>query len=186
VIRAIELLDALPLYGWRLLAASPRGTARGLAAWWRWVFDTEAGPLRRQTVDRFDPDTYLLLSRQRNARVRARLRFTGVVAALSGLALLVGSAAWPGAWQAAVLAVLAVAGWLGRREDKPIVTPANLSQAVRKLTADVVARAFVAAVGPAGVCPATPHIFRPSGGGRRRCHLRRGMVQLVVRAPRRW
>src|SRR5262249_30876377 len=66
----------LPLYAGRLLAASPRGAGRAIDAWWRWVFDTEASPLRRQTVERLEADTYIILSRQRNIRVRARLRFS--------------------------------------------------------------------------------------------------------------
>ena len=138
----------LPLYAGRLLLASPRGAGRALVAWWRWVFDTEASSLRRQTVERLDPDTYIILSRQRNVRVKARLRFSGFVAGLGALVLLVAVLAWPRAAQLAALAGAALLGWLGRRHDRPIVTPATLTQAVRKLTSDVVVRAFISA----GLC----------------------------------
>jgi S-DNA-T family DNA segregation ATPase FtsK/SpoIIIE len=138
----------LPLYAGRLALTSPRGVGRAVAGWWRWVFDTEASPLRRQTVERLEADTYIVLSRQRNVRVRARLRFSGAVAGLATLALLVGMIAWPRALTLAALAGVELLGWVGRRPDRPIVTPATLTQAVRKLTPDVVVRAFISA----GLC----------------------------------
>jgi len=138
----------LPLYAGRLALASPRGAGRTVAAWWRWVFDTEGGPLRRQTVERLEADTYIILSRQRNVRVRARLRFSAAVAAFSAFAALVAMIAAPRAFTTAVLAGVGLLGWVGRRQDRPIVTPATLTQAVRKLTPDVVVRAFISA----GLC----------------------------------
>src|SRR5262249_33107497 len=115
---------------------------------WQWVFDTEATPLRRQTVERLEADTYIILSRQRNVRVRARLRFSAAMTGLAAVALLVGMLAWPRAVQLGVLVGAGVLGWVGRRSDRPIVTPATLTQAVRKLTPDVVIRAFISA----GLC----------------------------------
>ena len=50
--------------------------------------------------------------------------------------------------QLAALAGAGILGWVGRRTDRPIVTPATLTQAVRKLTPDVVIRAFISA----GLC----------------------------------
>jgi DNA segregation ATPase FtsK/SpoIIIE, S-DNA-T family len=50
--------------------------------------------------------------------------------------------------QLGALVAAGVLGWVGRQQDRPIVTPATLTQAVRKLTADVVVRAFVSA----GLC----------------------------------
>src|SRR5262249_43207089 len=138
----------LPLSAGRLLAASPRGASRAIGAWWRWVFDTEATPLRRQTVERLEADTYIILSRQRNVRVRARLRFSAAVTGLAAVALLVGILAWPRAVQLGGLVGAGVLGWVGRRQDRPIITPATLTQAVRKLTPDVVIRAFISA----GLC----------------------------------
>lgn len=138
----------LPMYLLRPLLAAPRGTGRALAAWWRWVFDTEGGPLRRQSVVRLDPDTYILLSRQRNVRVRGRLRFSATATVFGGVLALIVAAAWPRALAASGLALALLLGWVGRRQDRPIVTPATLTQAVRKLTPDVVVRAFVSA----GLC----------------------------------
>jgi DNA segregation ATPase FtsK/SpoIIIE, S-DNA-T family len=138
----------LPVYGGRLALASPRGTGRAVAAWWRWVFDTEGSPLRRQTVERLEPDTYIILSRQRNVRVRARARLSAATAALTTLAALITMVAAPRAMTVATLTGIGVLGWIGRRKDKPIITPATLTQATRRLTADVVVRAFISA----GLC----------------------------------
>lgn len=138
----------VPLYVGRLVGGAPRGVSRAIGAWFRWVFDIEGSALRRQTVERLDPDTYIILSRQRNVRVKGRLRFSGIIAALSAMTLLVGLLAFRQAVEVVTLLGLGVLGWYGRRSDHPIVTPATLTQAVRKLTPDVVVRAFVSA----GLC----------------------------------
>ena len=52
---------------------APRaGVARLVGGFGRWVFDLEGEPLRQVCARREDPETYLKLSRQRDARVRWR------------------------------------------------------------------------------------------------------------------
>ncbi|MFE9744051.1 hypothetical protein ACFYOT_04015 [Saccharothrix saharensis] len=142
----------VPVYGLRLTAASPRGLGRALATWYRWVFDAESRALRQSTVDAGDSSAYLALTRQRDDRVRLRLKISATTVLLSALGM--GAVWWlyPEVMHTvllwtALVSILAL-GLFGRREDKPIVTAAVLGQQVSKLTPDVVVRAFVGA----GLC----------------------------------
>lgn len=135
-----------PVYGFRLVAASPRGAGRAVAAWYRWAADTEAKPLRKDTATRLDADSYIKLAHIGRDRVRTRLTVSLVVLAIIALGILILALAAP-AWALWLLATGATAGLgvLGRRADKPIVMPATMTAQATRLTPDVVMRAFLAA-----------------------------------------
>ncbi|GIE30017.1 cell division protein FtsK [Actinoplanes italicus] len=147
-VSAYHLLRA-PLYAGRLVVRAPRGAVRAVAGTARWASDAEGRPVRLAAVRREDADEYLKLSRQRDARVRLRaliLTFGFSVGAIGG-ALLVLSTTQEIRY--AVLAVLiGLLGVAGSPADKPLMDVAAVKPRVRKLTADVLTRAFLAA----GLC----------------------------------
>jgi S-DNA-T family DNA segregation ATPase FtsK/SpoIIIE len=142
----------VPLYALRLTAATPRGAGRALTAWYRWVFDVESRALRQAMLDAADSSAYLQLSRQRDDRVRLRLKVSATTAWLFALGVGLVWLAYPEIMHTvllwAVVVAVVVLGFLGRREDKPIIGVAILGQQASKLTPDVVVRAFTAA----GLC----------------------------------
>ncbi|GAA5115976.1 FtsK/SpoIIIE domain-containing protein [Haloechinothrix salitolerans] len=146
-----------PLYAGKLVAHSPRGTARTVAATYRWVFDTEGKPLRSEAVAARDPQHYLKLVQQRDAHVRKRL--TVVMLALLALAG-VGVLVWLSGDLLVQLATLAAAvaalGAAGRIPDKPVVGPAVVKQQVTKLTSDAV----TAALGSLGLAAINQHLAK--------------------------
>src|SRR6266545_3234580 len=130
----------------RLAARAPRGLARTLGGWLRWLFDAEGEPLRRASADRADAETYLKLARQRDRRVRWRAFLTGVLAiALTGAAVIV--ALTPGWARLGLLMVaLGLLGRAGQPADRPLIQrPVSVAKAPR-LTSDMV----VAALGSLG------------------------------------
>lgn len=136
----------LPLYGWRVAWWVPRGGWRIVHVSVRWVFDTEMHPLRVKAIRAGEADLALKLDRQHAERVRPRVILAGVVLVV----LLVGGlAVWLLApWWAQALAValpVALAAACGRRPDRPLLDTAVLSPQLRKLSPDIVLRAFVAA-----------------------------------------
>ncbi|MCZ2525073.1 cell division protein FtsK [Streptomyces sp. HB2AG] len=131
-----------PVYAARLAGYAPRGAARLVMRTGRWVWDTEAAPLRAGAVKRDDAEEYLRLSRQRDHRVRAR----GLVAAVAavfgaGLALTLYVMA-PGWLTVVASAGVLLLGWLGQTKDNPVVGPAVVRTELAKLTADIVLRAL--------------------------------------------
>lgn len=62
-----------PKYAAKLGVRAPRGLLRLVGGFVRWTFDLEGVPVRLATVVRADPEAYLKLSRQRDARVRLRV-----------------------------------------------------------------------------------------------------------------
>jgi len=135
----------LPLYGGTLLARSPRGAVRVIAATARWLTDAEAAPLRLEAVRVADATEYMRLARLRSERQRTRLALfaTGTLAAAgTGLALMVAGPGWlPGLTVAGVLALL---GKIGAPADRPLTGRAVVTQKVPKLTDDMVVRALAA------------------------------------------
>ena len=73
----------------KLAVRTPRGFTRLAGGLARWAFDLEGHPVRVATVIKADPEAYLKLSRQRDARVRLRVPITALaaIAALVGLVL---------------------------------------------------------------------------------------------------
>ena len=124
--------------------------ARLVGGFGRWVFDLEGEPLRQVCARREDPETYLKLSRQRDARVRWRgMVAVPVLALVIAVAVLL-AVAKPGVRWLAVAALVAGLGLAGRRADKPLLDTAVMVPKVAKLTSDVVVRAL-SALGLAGI-----------------------------------
>ena len=158
----------VPLYGLRAAGYVPRGMGRIVFSLAKWAVDGEAMPLRLAAVREGDSKLYMSLCSQRDDLVKGRR-----IALLIGLVALVVAAVvlrfapwW--AQTLAVLAVLGTAARAGRSAERSLMDTAVLSPKVRKLSADVVQRAFIAA-GLAkednGVTFATP-IHRDANGWR--------------------
>jgi DNA segregation ATPase FtsK/SpoIIIE, S-DNA-T family len=133
-----------PKYAARLAFRSPRGASRVTGGLYRWALDIEGMPVRVATVLKGDAETYLKLSRQRDARVRFRLpaALGGVVITLA-LTITVAVAA-PGIVQLGIIsALVAVLGLLGKPADAPpLIDRAVVSTRVEKLTSEIVYRAL--------------------------------------------
>ena len=141
----------VPLYCARLTARSPRGLGRVLVAVGRWAFDAESAGLRRDANWRGEPREFVKLLMRRDDRVRGRLAaLTFAVLGLAVVAAVLRFAA-PGWVQVAAAAgVVALLGLAGRRQDRPVVGPAVITQAPPRLTADIVVRAL-GSLGLAGI-----------------------------------
>ncbi|MEO3747142.1 cell division protein FtsK [Plantactinospora sp. B5E13] len=151
-------LTRSPKYSLRLVWRAPFGVARLLGATVRWVSDAEGVPVRLAAVRREDADLYLKLSRQRDARVRWRgIVVTAVL--LLGIPTVAVLLALAGSWQRwAILAgAVALFGLAGTPADKPLLDVAAVTPRARKLSADVVTRAFLAA----GLCKVDDPISFP-------------------------
>ncbi|GAA1026753.1 FtsK/SpoIIIE domain-containing protein [Virgisporangium ochraceum] len=152
-------LTRIPLYVGRLFVRSPRGLVRSVAATSRWASDAEGLPVRLAAVRREDAEDYLKLSRQRDARVRLRtlvLIAASTAVSVTVIALLIAdsrSACW-----VATAVVVGLLGWIGSTPDKPLLDVAAVKPRVRRLTADVVVRAFLAC----GLCKVDDPITFPA------------------------
>ncbi|MFI0424589.1 cell division protein FtsK [Spongiactinospora sp. 9N601] len=131
-----------PLYAGRLAVRAPRGLGRLVGGFFRWTFDLEGEPVRLATVQKADPEAYLKLSRQRDARVRLRA-FVAVLILVTLLiaAIFVAAAPTPAQW-ATLAFTVALLGLLGRPADRPLIDRAVIPASVEKLTSDVVIRAL--------------------------------------------
>lgn len=140
----------LPVYFGRAVANTPRGIVRAALALGRWAADSEAHLLRGAAVDRGDVAGYLMLSRQRNARVKSRVPTALAAAAGAALAVTAGVTS-PAARVPTVLALIAAAGWYGRPLDRPMIDAAVVTApGARPITPDLLVQAFTAA----GLCKA--------------------------------
>ncbi|OPC81958.1 cell division protein FtsK [Embleya scabrispora] len=139
-------LVRVPLYSAKLTAYAPRGAWRWSASTCRWVFDAEGAPIRAAAVQAGDAAEYLRLSRQRNGRVKLRATIAVLAGAL-GLALALAVWVLAPAWVdvLAAAAIVAVLGWAGTPADRPVIEGARVKFRARKLTSDIVVRAFVSA-----------------------------------------
>jgi S-DNA-T family DNA segregation ATPase FtsK/SpoIIIE len=135
-----------PKYAARLAFRSPRGAARVAGGLHRWAFDLEGHPVRIAAVLKADPETYLKLSRQRDARVRLRLPVAAGIAATGlVLAIIVALIAPPLALGLIIAAAVAALGVLGRPADAPpLIDRAVVPNRVEKLTSEIVYRALAA------------------------------------------
>jgi S-DNA-T family DNA segregation ATPase FtsK/SpoIIIE len=136
----------LPADAGRLAARSPRGLARTLGGWLRWLFDAEGEPLRRASADRADAETYLKLARQRDRRVRWRAILSTLLLAALGTLGVVLLLAPPLLRWAAFACMVAALGVAGRRADRPLIQRAVAVPKAPRLTSDMV----VAALGAIG------------------------------------
>ena len=144
----------LPRYGLRLVASSPRGAWRVASSAARWAFDADGLAVQRHAMASLASSTfghersqhahlYRSLAKEHGRRVMARL--------IGALVALVFAASFiPAGLRAEPLLVggliVGGLGFAGRRRDRPLLDATVLSNvAARKLTADMVVRAFVAA-----------------------------------------
>ncbi|GAA3759614.1 S-DNA-T family DNA segregation ATPase FtsK/SpoIIIE [Spinactinospora alkalitolerans] len=132
-----------PLYLLRLLGRSPRGAGRALTAWGRWVADAESKPLRQAAAQRGSTGEYMVLSRERNVRVRTRATLSAGTAAVVLVTALIAAPTTPGwgPW-VAVWALLTTLGAFGGKKDVPLINRAVLPAKVTKLDSDAVLRAL--------------------------------------------
>lgn len=168
-----------PVYLLRLVARSPRGAARLLVRWARWVSDAEARPLIREAAGRElnvnlgdgvvkhsggDAQRYMLLTTRHDQRVRGRATVTAVVAVPVSVLLVAATLALP-AWAigAGITGVLALLGLAGRQDDRPIVTRFTSPQFQRPLDSTEVVEAL-AAIGIKGK-PTFAHPIHADGPG---------------------
>jgi S-DNA-T family DNA segregation ATPase FtsK/SpoIIIE len=138
-------LTRTPKYAARLALRAPRGAGRVVGGMTRWMSDAEGIPVRLAAVARADAEQYVRLSRQRDTRVRART-IAGILAGIVALvALLLMMAAPPRIRWAVLLGLVGLLGWVGSPADRPLIDAAVVAQRIRKLSADVVQRAFLVA-----------------------------------------
>ncbi len=153
-------LTRLPLYAGRLVFRAPRGLARSVSGTSRWLSDAEGRPVRLAAVRREDAVDYLRLSQQRDNRVRLRtfilFTLTILAAARGGVPAHRGTAV--GLVSPVSLPLIGMLGVIGSSADRPLMDVAAIKPRVRKLTADVVTRAFLAA----GLCKADDPITFPT------------------------
>lgn len=142
-----------PKYAGRLVLSAPRGFYRAVVEGGRWLLDADGLTVQRHAIGTLaasalghersaHTQAYRSLAKEHAHRVKTRLM---VVAAIVFVVL----AFLPKTIRLSPLvlgAAVAGAGLLGRRKDRPLIDAAVMSNtAARKLTADMVVRAFVAA-----------------------------------------
>jgi S-DNA-T family DNA segregation ATPase FtsK/SpoIIIE len=152
-------LTRVPLYLGRLVFRAPRGLRRSIVGTARWASDAEGLPVRLAAVRREDAEDYLRLSRQRDARVRLRVLtlFMAMAAFAAGVTSLL-IVASPQIWYATFAALVGLLGVIGSSADRPLLDVAAVKPRVRKLSADVLTRAFLAA----GLCKSDDLITFPT------------------------
>jgi S-DNA-T family DNA segregation ATPase FtsK/SpoIIIE len=143
-------LARTPVYAGRLAARAPRGSARTLAGWLRWLLDLEGEPVRQGVVRAQDADAYLKLARQRDRRVRWRATVSALLLAALGLAAMVLLVAPPLLRWAAIVAMVATFGVAGRPADRPLLDRAVVVPKAPRLTSEMVVRAL-GVLGLAGI-----------------------------------
>src|SRR6266545_790263 len=139
-----------PVYAGRLAARAPRGSARVLAGWLRWLLDLEGEPVRQGVVRAQDADAYLKLARQRDRRVRWRATLSILVLAALGLAGMVLLLAPPLLRWAVFAVIVATFGVAGRPADRPLLERAVVVPKAPRLTSEMVVRAL-GVLGLAGI-----------------------------------
>ncbi len=134
------------IYTPKVVAYSPRGAWRWSATVGRWVFDAEGKALRLAAVAAEDADQYLKLSRQRNDRVRLRgilATAAGLVGLTAALTLYVMAPSW--LLMLSVATLTTALGLAGAPADRPLIDRAKVTFRKRKLSSDIITRAFTAA-----------------------------------------
>ena len=131
-----------PKYGAKLAVRTPRGLVRLVSGTVRWTFDLEGHPVRMAAVTKADPEAYLKLSRQRDARVRLRVWIAGLAVAVVLAVGIVAAIGPPAARWAAIILAVSVLGVLGAPADRPLIDRAVVPPRVERLTSDIVVRAL--------------------------------------------
>jgi S-DNA-T family DNA segregation ATPase FtsK/SpoIIIE len=138
----------VPEYLLRALRWAPRGLYRALEGLARWATDAEAKELRWSAAARDDVREYLHLSRQRNQRVHNRGLAALVLVGLILGAVTVGIVVSP--WSpltriAVPLFLVLVFGAMGTPADRQWLDHATVPPTARRVTPDLLVRAFAAA-----------------------------------------
>jgi S-DNA-T family DNA segregation ATPase FtsK/SpoIIIE len=138
----------VPEYLLRALRWAPRGLYRALEGLARWATDAEAKELRWSAAARDDVGGYLHLSRQRNQRVHNRGLAALVLVGLILGAVTVGIVVSP--WSpltriAVPLFLVLVFGAMGTPADRQWLDHATVPPTARRVTPDLLVRAFAAA-----------------------------------------
>ena len=133
-----------PVYLGRLLLRSPRGAARLVVRWGKWVADTEARPVEAKAAATADIEAWLSLSREHSRRVRPRRIASLVVATTTGITTLAAAFLVPGWTLAAAVAAAALTGTAGKKGDKPLVTRYVAKNVLRRLDSTEVFDALAA------------------------------------------
>ncbi|MFD7235077.1 cell division protein FtsK [Streptomyces syringium] len=127
----------------KLLAYTPRGAWKFSAATGQWVSDAEGKALRLAAVAEENAADYLKLSRQRDARVKLRTIMAtaaGVIGLVLSLTLWVMAPAW--LLTLALAGTTGLFGCVGAPADRPLIDRAKVTFRKRKLTSDIITRAF--------------------------------------------
>src|SRR4051794_37309346 len=132
----------LPKYLLRLAFRAPRGAAKSVRGYVRWLLDLEGEPVRQSivraaTVRPDEARTYERLSRQRDRRVRWRGIVTTALTVGGLVGLLVLLLAAP-SWLPYVLAAVTVTvfGVIGTPADRPLLDTAVVRNGVMPLTSE--------------------------------------------------
>jgi hypothetical protein len=135
-----------PRYAILVIIYATAGVFRVLGRQVRWWWALELHSLLGQSVASGDDRAALRLHKE--AKQTRRFRGYVLLGELAAAGAVAGGLVVYGRWQADALAVVAAAVLLaraGRPADKPIVTPAVVTARFRKLSADIVLRAYYAA-----------------------------------------
>lgn len=139
---AVRSPGYLVLAGWWAIVGVFRLVGRQLRWWWL----TEQHELRQGAATANDPATWLKLHREARAVRRWRGTVLGCeLVALTTGALIVTFAAPRWAWGVVAAVAVPLLAHLGRPAGRPIVSAAVVTARYRKLTADIVLRAYYAA-----------------------------------------
>src|SRR5690606_10459529 len=150
----------LPIYLLRLIARSPRGAARLMVRWARWVSDSEARPLIREAAGRElqvslgdgvvkhtggHAQRYVMRTTRHDRRVKGRAAVAAVVAVPVSVLLITATLTLP-TWaiSAGIVGVLALLGVAGRQPDKPVISRYVAVQHQRPVTSDEIVNALEA------------------------------------------
>jgi S-DNA-T family DNA segregation ATPase FtsK/SpoIIIE len=157
-----------PKYALRIVTRAPRGVVRIVGGTARWAADVESRPLRVTAVEERATGEYLRLLSAHRTAVHRRALLCGVALCVIAGSIAVSLSPTTAGWVKAVslATVLLVLGLVGRRHDQPVVDRAMVRPLARKLTADVVTRAFIAASLCKGADPVTfPQPIQRDGNG---------------------
>lgn len=139
----------LPVYWLRLMARAPVGMARIISALWRWSTDPDGRAVRSaMKTPGSDPAVFIRLTEQRHGIVRTRLLITAAGSVAVGLASwLVLTSTSLAVIAATAAGLLTILGVIGRSADRPFTSRSVDSEAVPRLTADLI----VTALGSLGI-----------------------------------
>lgn len=179
-----------PKYAAKTLWWAPRGLWLAVRESWRWAWDAEQKPLRKEQIAKGDVDAYLALQKVRSEHVRNRLPvfLSGAVATLGASAAAV--LALPGPGQMLLGGGLTlVLGRAGRPADRPITDVAVVTNRYRRLTAEMV-REALCSIGIPGIRDPEKITFpmdihRDGPGQLARVNLPRGVDAVTVCEARR-